>query len=188
MEDLLARSQVPQTPLLSHVTAGMGAAGGRAVRDEAQGSQEPMNGIVIRNGLASDAVAIARLLGDLGYPSELASIPKRLESLAADGRTVVFVAEQSGDVVGLATGQAFSAIHVDGEGVWLTSVVADPRVRRRGVGRDLVAAVEGWALARGCSRISVVTGLHRADAHSFYERLGYALAGRHYKKSLAPEA
>jgi hypothetical protein len=35
--------------------------------------------------------------------------------------------------------------------------------------------------------VAVTTALHRADAHAFYERLGYAFTGRRYVKTLSVE-
>ncbi len=138
----------------------------------------------LRPGRASDAVAIAGLLVELGYPVSPQLIPQRLANLAADGRTIVVVAQRDGAIVGLATGQALRAIHVDEEVAWLTSVVVAASARRSGLGRLLVTEVETWAHSRGISRMSVVTGLHRAEAHSFYERLGYEHTGRMYTTHL----
>jgi GNAT superfamily N-acetyltransferase len=45
--------------------------------------------------------------------------------------------------------------------------------RRRGVGQELVAAVEWWALGRGVTEISVRSNVVRAESHPFYQRLGY---------------
>jgi len=42
--------------------------------------------------------------------------------------------------------------------------------------------VEHWARSRGCHRIVVTTALKRAEAHAFYERLGYRHTGRRYGK------
>jgi ribosomal protein S18 acetylase RimI-like enzyme len=54
-----------------------------------------------------------------------------------------------------------------------------------GVGRMLMQAAETTLIQRG-ARVSVVTsGQHRANAHAFYEKNGYAFTGRRYKKTLS---
>ena len=46
----------------------------------------------------------------------------------------------------------------------------------------MVKAIEEWARSHGCKRVTVTTGLHRAGAHQFYERLGFEHTGRRYAK------
>ena len=55
----------------------------------------------------------------------------------------------------------------------LLGLVVDLEHRRRGVGQQLVAAMERWALGRGLTEISVRSNVVRAESHPFYERLGY---------------
>jgi GNAT superfamily N-acetyltransferase len=55
----------------------------------------------------------------------------------------------------------------------LLGLVVDSAHRRRGVGQELVAAVEQWARTRGLGEISVRSNVARAGSHPFYERLGY---------------
>jgi hypothetical protein len=45
--------------------------------------------------------------------------------------------------------------------------------------------VQAWALERGADRLVVTTALHRADAPTFYERLGFEHTGRRYVRRLA---
>ena len=62
------------------------------------------------------------------------------------------------------------------------SLVVASSARRQGVGDRLVKAIEEWAKGHGCKRVTVATGLHRAGAHQFYERLGFEHTGRRYAK------
>jgi GNAT superfamily N-acetyltransferase len=52
-------------------------------------------------------------------------------------------------------------------------LVVDADARRSGAGRSLVAAAERWGAARGLPQIAVRSNVVRAEAHPFYERLGY---------------
>jgi GNAT superfamily N-acetyltransferase len=138
----------------------------------------------IREAAKRDSAAIAGLLGDLGYPALAEAIPARLEALGRERLALVLVAEASGYVVGLATAHAFSAIHVDHPAAYLTALVVAPPSRRQGIGRALVTEVEQWAKRHGAARVSVVTGLHRADSHAFYEAQGYERTAHRYTKRL----
>lgn len=138
----------------------------------------------IRAAIPSDAEAIARLLEQLGYPALAHDIPARLERIAAHGRAAVFLAEQDGKPVGLATSHIITPINHPNDVAWLTSLVIDESVRGTGVGRALVGAVEEFARAMGCKRLSVTTAEHRTGAQALYPRLGFEYTGRRFGKKL----
>jgi len=46
-------------------------------------------------------------------------------------------------------------------------------LRGRGIGAQLMSAIEEEARRRGAARIQLTSNQRRADAHRFYERLGY---------------
>jgi GNAT superfamily N-acetyltransferase len=140
--------------------------------------------MIIRAAVDADAPRLAALLAQLGYPADPRDLPRRLARLVDQGAAVAFVAESEGTVVGLATAHVFAAIHSERDVAWLTALVVAEEGRHQGVGRALVAAAEGWARALGCSRLSVTTALHRDDAHTFYDRLGYEHSGRRYSRTL----
>jgi len=58
-------------------------------------------------------------------------------------------------------------------------------MRRRGIGRALIATAEKDFAQRGIRRIALNTQLAREDAHKFYESLGYERNGWRYVKQLA---
>ena len=139
---------------------------------------------MIRPARASDALAIAALAGALGYPAEAADIPPRLVALESAGRAVAFVAEIDGRVVGLITSHILATLHHTEPVALLTTLVVSEDSRGSGVGRELVRAAEEWARGAGAERMSVTSGLQRADAHRFYERLGYKQTGLRFGKVL----
>ena len=136
---------------------------------------------VIREAVTADAPALARLLGDLGYPVDGDAVVQRMERLG-DDRLVV--AEIDGAVVGFAQLHVSPAIEYDGDAAKLAALVVDADHRGVGVGRALVEAVEAEARARGCVLLFVTTAERRADAHAFYERVGLEYTGRRYAKRL----
>jgi GNAT superfamily N-acetyltransferase len=139
--------------------------------------------IEIRDATAADAPDIARLLAALGYPATPEAIPARLERLTSDG-AVALIAAAASRPIGLATVHVRVVLHAEAPVAQLTALVVDPASRRRGVGRLLVARAERWAAARGAAKLVVTTALHRADAHAFYDGLGYEHTGRRYGKGL----
>jgi GNAT superfamily N-acetyltransferase len=143
--------------------------------------------IEVRDAAEADTAAMAGLAAELGYPATPEEMRRRWQRVASDGRARVVVATlgSSGPVVGLGTVHLLTTIHADGEVAQLTTLVVSERARGSGVGRQLVAEAERWALERGAARIVVTTALHRAGAHTFYERLGYAFTGRRYVRALA---
>jgi GNAT superfamily N-acetyltransferase len=141
--------------------------------------------VTIRPAAAADASAIADLLDQLGYPTTVDEVEHRLQRLRVFGDAIAIVKEMDGRVVGLATGHSFPAIHSATPVAWLTTLVVSEGVRGRGVGRELVTAVEEWARRRGAVRISVTSGKQRLHAHAFYEHIGYELTGVRLTKPLS---
>ena len=143
--------------------------------------------MIIRVAALSDAEVIAGLVTGLGYASTAAQVQKRLAAMGRDHAALAVVAEEEGgQVTGLATAHGLSTIHADKLVFLLTSLAVAEASRRRGVGRALVEHVEAWARFQGGTRLSVVTGTQRLDAHAFYEQLGFARTGFRFVKELGP--
>ena len=63
----------------------------------------------------------------------------------------------------------------------VASIVVDERRRGAGIGRALMAEAERWAVAQGCEETLLYSNAVRADAHRFYEGLGYQRAKMSYR-------
>jgi GNAT superfamily N-acetyltransferase len=136
----------------------------------------------IRRAILTDAAEIASLLSELGYPASAGAVAARLDPLLPRDDYAVLVAQGDSVVVGLGAVHVFPVIHADGPVALITALVVAGAARGGGIGRGLVAEMEGFARSQGCARILVTTANHRADAHAFYERLGYSFTGRRYAK------
>jgi GNAT superfamily N-acetyltransferase len=141
--------------------------------------------LTIRPPTAADGSVVASLLDELGYPTTADAIPARLQRLAADPRAAILLAERHGEALGLITVHLRDTINHAEPLAQITALVVAERARGHGVGGALVAAVERWARQQGARRVVVSTALERADAHRFYERLGFVHTGRRYARSLA---
>ena len=134
----------------------------------------------VRRAAPRDVPGLAVLLEQLGYPASLEALEGRLERLDSD----LYVADDGGELLGLAALQVMHVLQHDAPSARLTALVVREDARGRGVARALVAAVESAARAAGCERLHVTTANHRADAHAAYRALGFEDTGRRYAKTL----
>jgi N-acetylglutamate synthase-like GNAT family acetyltransferase len=137
----------------------------------------------IRDARPDDADAIARLLGQLGYPTEPAAVPARLERLRIVGDRLV-VAELDGEVVGLAQLHVSPTMALERPAAKIDGIVVDESCRGQGIGRMLIEAMEAEARARGCPLLYLTTATRRNEAHEFYRRVGFEETGKRFGKSL----
>ena len=140
----------------------------------------------IRSALAADAPALASLLGELGYPASAEQVAVRAQRLlgrdGAPSTDQVFVATRDREVLGLIALHRFTGLHADADVALITALVVAERARGLGVGRRLVDRAVEAAREWGCGRLMVTTHIRRADAHAFYERIGFELTGRRYAR------
>jgi N-acetylglutamate synthase-like GNAT family acetyltransferase len=132
--------------------------------------------VKIRAAAKSDVEAIARLAGELGYPSTAAQVRERLEALEGDAQQATFVAANpGGEVIGLIHLFQVRSLTTDPRAE-ITGLVVDPAIRGAGVGQLLVERGEAWAREMGLKMIGSHCNVIRERAHGFYLRLGYTVA------------
>jgi GNAT superfamily N-acetyltransferase len=148
----------------------------------AEGTAPPR--LDLRSARSEDSAAVAELLGELGYPSTPEQAAERIERIASDPTTWLVVAELDGELAGFGVLHAQNLVERDEPGVEVAGLVVGERFRRRGVGELLMQALEDEARARGGNVMVLNTAHRRADAHAFYEALGYEHTGRRYAKEL----
>jgi len=142
-------------------------------------------GATIREASLDDAAAVAVLLGELGYPTSPDQAAERIERIAADPSTWVIVAEVESELAGLGALHVQNLVERDEPGCEVAGLVVGQRFRRQGIGELLMQALEDEARRRGGKFMVLNTAHRRADAHAFYEALGYEHTGRRYAKQLA---
>ena len=133
--------------------------------------------VEIRVPVVDDAVRLAELLGELGYPAEATELPGRLAAFSRQGDAAIWVADRDGEIAGLATAHVIASIHKTEPVAMLTVLVVSSRHRGQGIGRALVSQAEAWARGRGARAISLTSALHRVEAHAFYKAQGYDHTG-----------
>ena len=119
-------------------------------------------------------MALASLSGELGYPTDAATMRERLVRLRANARDgEVFVAESAnGDVIGW-THVAGRLNLEEAPFAELAGLVVANGARGCGVGQRLLRAAEDWSRTQGFARLRVRSNVVRGRAHGFYLREGY---------------
>ncbi|MFC3324331.1 GNAT family N-acetyltransferase [Mesorhizobium cantuariense] len=149
--------------------------------------------ITFRRAQASDLPDIVAMLADdpLGVGREDASLPlaqgyiDAFKAIDADLHQLLAVAVEGAEVIG--TLQISFLAGLSRKGGWRGQIeavrVAGHR-RSGGIGRQMVEWAVDECRARGCSLVQLTTDRSRADAHRFYESLGFTGSHLGYKKSL----
>ena len=131
----------------------------------------------------ADLPAVARLMGELGYPATPEQVGARLARVAGDEAYAAYVAEVDGKVAGfLGMTRGWTYEHERPYARILTLVV-DAQVRRRGVGARLVEFADEWARERGAYVLMLNTNVRREEAHLFYESMGFNRTGYRYARA-----
>jgi GNAT superfamily N-acetyltransferase len=108
----------------------------------------------------------------------------RLERTATDERLRTFVAVCDAQVCGMIGTLTYPSYEHNDPSGRIVALVILGTMRRRGIGRALIATAEKDFAQRGISRIALNTQLAREDAHKFYESLGYERNGWRFVKQL----
>jgi GNAT superfamily N-acetyltransferase len=135
----------------------------------------------LRRARQGDAVRLATLAGQLGYPTTKREMDTRLREVlkAKDGECLVAETRDEG-VIGWIHVSVTSQLEVERRAE-INGLVVDESVRSRGAGWMLLEAAEKWARKRKCKGMSVRSNVLRERAHGFYLGHGY----EHYKTQKA---
>ena len=145
---------------------------------------ELLSDLTIRAAEVNDAAALAQLMSELGYETTESEMQTRMKKISTDERYRTFVAVLDGKVCGMiGTLTSLSYEHNDPGGRILAIAILG-RMRRRGIGRALIATAEKDFVQRGIRRVALNTQLAREEAHKFYESLGYERNGWRFVKQL----
>lgn len=127
----------------------------------------------IRAAEERDAPELSRLLTALGHPTEANSIAARWAEWTAAGNTALIAERSDGVILGVATLHQMTVLHRPRPVGRITALVVDSSARGCGIGRALVTAAEAVLADAGCGLLEITSHYRFADAHAFYEHLGY---------------
>jgi ribosomal protein S18 acetylase RimI-like enzyme len=128
--------------------------------------------MIIRIATPSDAGDLARMNAAFnGVSDSAAQIVARMAVCAAI--ETALVAELDGQVGGFACVRVVPCVLYAEPYAELTELYVEPALRRRGLGRALIAHAEQLAHARGASELMIMTGVGNAAAQALYRAAGY---------------
>jgi aminoglycoside 6'-N-acetyltransferase I len=131
---------------------------------------------VIRRARATDRAEHARMRAALWPDEDAAELASELDAFLADPTQVAFVAErEDGRLCGFAEAsiRKFANSNDESPCAFLEGWWVDQDVRRTGIGRALVAAVEGWAREHGFHELGSDALLDNVDSHRAHHAIGF---------------
>ncbi|MGC4975018.1 N-acetyltransferase family protein [Streptomyces sp. DT199] len=150
-----------------------------------------MGDLEIRAAVDDDVPAIVEMLADdpLGAqresPDDLAPYLSALERLSADPNQRLVVAVREGRVVGTLQLTIIPGLSRSGA---TRSIVEGVRIhadeRGSGLGTELIEWAIEESRGQGCQLVQLTSDKTRADAHRFYERLGFTASHTGFKLQL----
>ena len=144
-------------------------------------SMAAKKGMRVRRVKTEDVQRLTELAGQLGYPTSVKEMKKRLRDVLNDQDAACFVAEDDRRrVLGWIHVSVTPLIEVERRAE-VNGLIVDETLRSRGAGALLLRAGERWACGKKCKGTSVRSNVIREKAHGFYLRNGY----EHYKTQKA---
>jgi GNAT superfamily N-acetyltransferase len=137
------------------------------------------DGVRLRPPLPSDAPALARLAGELGYPTNPEEVLGRLAAIHPTDAAVIVSTGADDQPTGWCQVELHRSL-VEPMSAMILGLVVGEGHRSTGIGAALLAAAEDWGRARGCRRLVVATRITRERAHRFYTREGYEVSKTSY--------
>jgi len=139
----------------------------------------------IRRATRADAPELERLFGILGHPIGREAILAQWDAWMAQGNIALVADRQGGTLAGVIALCYMRVLHRTRPVGRISTLVVDSTVLGRGIGRSLVAAAEAIFTDAGCELVEVTSNMRRADAHAFYERLGYERTSYKFAKRIS---
>lgn len=133
--------------------------------------------IIVRRGLPSDVDSLTELLAQLfaieaDFAFDREKQRRGLTMLLDKERDCcLLVAECQGVLVGMCSAQLLISTAEGGLKALIEDMVVAEGYRGRGVGRQLLTAVEYWALQQDAKRLDLLADRHNTPALFFYEKM-----------------
>jgi glucosamine-phosphate N-acetyltransferase len=143
--------------------------------------------VLIRGCELEDFEEVLSLLGQLWSDLELDAAASRevFGRLLEKDNCVLTCAVAEGRVVGFCDFNVRHSLWKQGKLAYVDELVVEEGFRGRGVGAALLAEAARQTRELGCARIELDSALHRAEAHRFYDGLGWERRALLFGKDLA---
>ena len=128
--------------------------------------------IVVREISAEDTEAVNLLSRQLGYPLSPEETLENIRNVLQSKMHTAFVALDENRIIGwIGAAQALMievVPHCE-----INGLVIGEEYRGKGIGKLLIEKVKQWAKENGSDRVSLHCNIKRAEAHIFYEHIGF---------------
>ena len=152
-----------------------------------------MTGLTIREAREGDIASIVALFaadalgghGDTAAPDALPDYVDAFRHIAASANDTLYVAELGGEIVG--TFQVTMIVSMNGRGgkkLTIEAVQTRSDMRGKGIGTAMMRFAIEQARAADVRLVQLTSNNARADAHRFYERLGFVQSHAGFKMKL----
>ncbi len=136
---------------------------------------------LVRPARADDIPGMCGLLAEL-FSIESDFSPDRLKQARgldlllndSSGLSIVFVAEEDGEIVGMCSAQTLVSTAEGGPVALLEDVIVRKQHRGKGIGKMLLSKVAGWCAEKSISRLQLLRDADNIDALKFYDVNGWS--------------
>jgi len=139
---------------------------------------------MIRQANANDALAIRKLLLQMGYPANINDLGRSLNAVKGHNDHQVLVYEMNKEAAGFIALHFVPPLASYNTLAIINYLAVEERYLGQGIGKALEQAAEKLAWERGCDHIQLHCRLEREKAHGFYKSRGYKEYPVYYSKIL----
>ncbi len=127
--------------------------------------------LIIREAKKRDVVALAKLSGELGYPTTTEEMENRFYKVSSASDNGIYVAELD-SIVGWIHIALIQTLESNAF-VEICGLVVAESSRGSGIGRRLITIAENWAREKKCYHLRVRTNILREKTRMFYKQVGF---------------
>ena len=107
---------------------------------------------------------------------------RHYETMTQRPDCMVLVAREDNEILGTVSG--FCCHGLAGSFLAIEDLIVRENLRGKGIGRQLMAAIDNYGRNQGCCYALLVSSGFRKRAHHFYETIGYTEDVRGFRKDL----
>lgn len=145
--------------------------------------------MIFREFDCDDICGICELINcELGYNAAENDLALRIKQMRDDRHYCIFAAENNNEVI------AFIGVHIglafeySGKIARIIAFAVKKEYQRQGIGTKLLQTAESYLKEAHVELIAVNSGIHRIEAHSFYEKQGFYKKGYSFAKTISQKA
>jgi GNAT superfamily N-acetyltransferase len=130
---------------------------------------------MIREATKQDIGGLAKLMGELGYPTNIDEMKYRMSNIISNNAYQTYVYEEDGKLLGMIGMILCYRFEKSESYMRVVAFVVNSELRGKGIGSKLLNEAENWAKKQGAKMVTLNSGnrTERNDAHQYYIRRGF---------------